>query len=669
MAKSISKKNEKLLETLSLKFLKKYGCTIKIRKRLSRYDNYVAYKWDGLIWVETNIADVKLILSQCCDEMGLKGETKKTLIESFFDKNSLDYRNFNVDGKRYFVCLSGVINLEALRNKNFSSVSEMLLHKAEWLVPHSHLKNNYFTTISLMTIPETIEEEVFQYRLALFMNRLKTSMCGRIDYAEALIDYFSSFLYGKTKSPKFVHMFGVGGVGKTLFLEILEYIFGKSYFYKMPIDVFNKKDVKTHIAMFYAQFVRVINVSEIENILQNTDQIKTITGSETVPFGNLSFRLNAHLVFDNNHLNFDDSSAYRRREVILPFGFADKDTPVNPSIRKKLFDVTPEVFLEMLRRFSTLDVENMPIPRATEDVITNYRLLTNDTETFCEVFVTTDPHGKNYSSSSLYHNWFIKDFDIWRKNLKKSLPWAQDIKLRNLAEIKIKELENSLANRFHKNFVQGKQLTFQKIIVGNPGDWGTMRNRHKVDLMKLYVKTEAEVEAMIQKEEGVAAVKILENQYENDYRDVLGEVTPEQWKKNILNLLCNSLFSNNQMSLMQFKTILSDSIQSTEQSIELCALLKEKIIKNNCIFKHCWFDCDIVDALDKLLEYFARWRRGDNKRRKCVSPTDPTIRLSGMLPSIPEKTVQNFLPYVPRQIGFDPFMMQQPIFPMFPNNN
>ena len=117
MAKPISRKNEKLLETLSSKFFKKYGRIIKIRKRLSRYDDYVAFVWNGIIWVETNIADVKLILSQCCDEMGLKGETKKTLIESFFDKNSLDYRNFNVDGKRYFVCLSGVINLEALRNK------------------------------------------------------------------------------------------------------------------------------------------------------------------------------------------------------------------------------------------------------------------------------------------------------------------------------------------------------------------------------------------------------------------------------------------------------------------------------------------------------------------------------------------------------------------------
>lgn len=645
MIKVKKEHRDPLLQELEELFFQKLGKSVVFRTRLSRYDEgsvYVYEKMEG-IWVEDSLEEIELILAECCDKLEIKGDTRKKLVACFMKQHSRNFEDFNVDGEKYFVITEGVIDLFVLRGKKYKSVTELMLHRDEWLHPFTEFKDNYFTTKSPITIPEDFDEECVK-AVEFFISTYTKSMCGRRDYAETLMDHISLIVYGKSKSHFFYHLFGVSKTGKTHLMELLKLILGDSYFYRIPIDVFKKKDVNTRTALYMNQFARCINVSEIENLPDSLDQLKTILGENAVPYEFADFYLNATIFIDNNELYNFTSKAALNREVLLPFGFVDDNLERDSMLLDKLTLIAPYLFLEMLRRFSNLDVDNLTIPESTTEIRTVYKQMLKPEEKFRDVFVTTNAHGRAYHTDVIFHRFFLKEFDLWFKNWVYSYPWARNLELPKTTDIKIVDFEKCFQDRFHnwtKYSNSHKYACFQNLEIGNPGSYGTMRNRHKQDLILSLQITDQEAEEIITLEEGVSQTEILENQYEDDYRDVLGNITPEQWKYNILYQLYTAFCMNDFGAIIRFKQSFSDYIQSLEQSNQLFSVLQNGFMKYHFNFKACYHDINVSNAINKLFEYFVRWRRADLKARKGISPTDPRIALSPLFPVIPTGTFQN----------------------------
>ncbi|MBV6824498.1 phage/plasmid primase, P4 family [Pseudomonas sp. PD9R] len=197
-----------------------------------------------------------------------------------------------------------------------------------------------------------------------------------------LIRYLQQFcgycLTGITDKHKFFFIYGPGGNGKSVFLNILQWVLGDYATVAAPgtfIATHYQKHT-TDLAMLMGS--RLATTSETgEGQKWDEDRVKRATGGELLTarflYGqNFTYFPQFKLAFiSNNKPNLTNvDAAIRRRIYIIPFLY----TPITPDehLEKKLRDEGPEILRWMLDGWFDLKANGFVIPQVVADATAEY---------------------------------------------------------------------------------------------------------------------------------------------------------------------------------------------------------------------------------------------------------------------------------------------------------
>ena len=111
------------------------------------------------------------------------------LKKSFLARRCISEKELNIDGKYFFNTKSGVIDLIKLKKlaeelgENFNG-DTLIQNRKKWLFPHEDFKDNHFTCLAPITIPETFDEGKFYKDIDFLKKTLLKSLGGREDSYE-----------------------------------------------------------------------------------------------------------------------------------------------------------------------------------------------------------------------------------------------------------------------------------------------------------------------------------------------------------------------------------------------------------------------------------------------------------------------------------------------------
>ncbi|PWK43761.1 phage/plasmid primase, P4 family [Pseudomonas sp. OV226] len=197
-----------------------------------------------------------------------------------------------------------------------------------------------------------------------------------------LIRYLQQFcgycLTGMTDKHKFFFIYGPGGNGKSVFLNILQWILGDYATVAAPGTFIATQYQKhtTDLAMLMGS--RLATTSETgESQKWDEDRVKRATGGELMTarflYGqNFTYFPQFKLAFiSNNKPNLTNvDAAIRRRIYIIPFLY----TPATPDegLERKLRDEGPEILRWMLDGWFDLKANGFVIPKVVADATAEY---------------------------------------------------------------------------------------------------------------------------------------------------------------------------------------------------------------------------------------------------------------------------------------------------------
>lgn len=189
---------------------------------------------------------------------------------------------------------------------------------------------------------------------------------------------FGYVLTGRTTEHVLAFLFGPGGNGKSVFVNMLTRILGE-YATTAPMDVFTAARGERHpteLAMLAG--ARLVTASETqEGRAWDEPRIKSLTGGDPITArfmrqDNFTFRPQFKLLISGNHQpilrNVDP--AIRRRFLIVPF----TRTParVDPELESKLWTEAPQILAWAVRGCLEWQGEGLPRPGAISSATEGY---------------------------------------------------------------------------------------------------------------------------------------------------------------------------------------------------------------------------------------------------------------------------------------------------------
>lgn len=580
--------------------------------------------WDEKHWPEIKSQELRGFLHRILkDDLGITATCRKNdLIAGFLSKYIISEEEINVDGKRLFNTMSGVICLDSFKKTmqglgSDISIQKMLSMRNLWLFKHEQFKQNHLTCLANIEIPENISLERYKSDLDFFKKTFLKSMGYREDSLEWLFNLFSACISGERKGDHFTALYGAPATGKTTLTKFLRLVFGNYLQTIEPEDFVQKSDGGVR-KFYHARFARMINLSELPERKANSSFIKKITGNSEILIGNYgeTFTLDAHILIDTNHLltpDETDSTAFLRRVIYIPFGPQIEENAMDKDLLQKLAKVKESFFLNLLLRFPNVNPTKISTPTISKEVIKTSEKFRNPIDFFFQKWCVPalDVHGgRKYKLSEIYRI-FIQEFFYDYESEFNTLFYHSEDFHRKPASIAKQKFNLKFQDVHH--FVRtghGGDLIFYNLIIHNPGNYTTMREYQKKQLREFYriATSDEEAEILIKDAERPSVISVPNDAFETEYRDIL-------WYKGFpsfysLGIPQNKIVWENSVLMLllsgggvQVFSWLQKTMDQTECN-QIWAELMQRIQNYNYNFAFCCNDCGIRGILSSLFDFF-----------------------------------------------------------------
>lgn len=630
-------------------------------------DNIFLKNENGLlISVDKNYIDS--CLRECLYVVGVTEiNRQKILIKTFLSKFEKKESDFDREGDRYFVGGNFAVDLTKLIQKKYPKVSTMLRDKNAWDVPQISLQDNLITRYSEIKLSSNIENFIVESAVKRIKEILLRCMGNQKDSVESFLDYISAALYGIRKADYCLILQGVGGTGKNLLLDFLQLIFG-NYFTTIEADELLNEKPAVKQKLYYRKSARIISIQEPSENKKKVSLLKRITGRGKIQVEGKEFTMSSLFLIDSNFPvePSAEDSGFDRRCYILPFGPKIPEEEQNRELLVELKDLAPYFLLELLRRFSCIEIEKIQQPKITKTVQYWNHIERNGkfVQAFMDICCTADVEtGKEIALKDIreeFQTHFPAIYSEYRKNY---LFWFDGNKFEEIIQKTTAQEFNAIfLSRYKNHGLRNGYPTIRHLVVGNPREFQTMETRQIEDLMKRFHINKDEAKEKIDSARAPSVAKGKLNPLEEDYRDLLSyagpwgfqsfrvfDGNPKNWKKAVINHLCYTQLQS--MESFHFEFVIKFVSQS--ETDRLCNILKRKLAEKMHFPEDCISDVVINDILDVIFDAFAKGVRENLKNRHMISPMNPHFQISQMNLGISPTSIN--LPF-PQPFGFVPQM-------------
>lgn len=607
-------------------------------------------------------------LRECLYEVGVAEiNRQKILIKTFLSKFEKQESDFDREGENYFVGGNFAIDLTKLIQKNYPTVSEMLKDKHVWNIPQQSLQKNLITMFSEIKLPSNIEIFVVDSAVKKIKDILLRCMGFQAACVENFLDYISAALYGIRMADYLLILQGVGGSGKNLILDFLKLILGK-YFTTLDADeLLNERPIVKQ-KLYYKKSARIISVQEPSDSKKKVRLLKMMTGRGTINAENKEFSMSSLILIDSNFPVVPPTidSGFNRRTYIFPFGPKIPEKEQNRALLEELKEVAPYFLLELLRRFSCIDIAKIQQPKMTKTVQywNDIEGKGNFVQAFMDICCTADVESGNEMTlqdiRAEYQTFFPAVYSEFRK---KFLFWYDGNEFEKIIQKTTPQEFNAIfSSRYRNHGVKNGYPTIRHLVIGYPGEFQTMEKRQIEDLMKRLHIDENEAKARIDSARAPSVAKAKLNPLEEDYRDLLSyagpwglhffrifDGNPRGWKNAVINYLCVTKLQ----SLNSFRCDFVIKFVSPSETERLCEILRQRFSEKIQFSEECVSDVAINDVLNLIFDAFAKGVRENLKNRHLISPMSPQFQISQMNLGISPTSIN--LPF-PQPFGFVPQM-------------
>lgn len=630
-------------------------------------DNIFLKNENGLlISVDKNYIDS--CLRECLYVVGVTEiNRQKILIKTFLSKFEKKESDFDREGDRYFVGGNFAVDLTKLIQKKYPKVSTMLRDKNAWDVPQISLQDNLITRYSEIKLSSNIENFIVESAVKRIKEILLRCMGNQKDSVESFLDYISAALYGIRKADYCLILQGVGGTGKNLLLDFLQLIFG-NYFTTIEADELLNEKPAVKQKLYYRKSARIISIQEPSENKKKVSLLKRITGRGKIQVEGKEFAMSSLFLIDSNFPvePSAEDSGFDRRCYILPFGPKIPEEEQNRELLVELKDLAPYFLLELLRRFSCIEIEKIQQPKITKTVQYWNHIERNGkfVQAFMDICCTADVEtGKEIALKDIrkeFQTHFPAIYSEYRKNY---LFWFDGNKFEEIIQKTTAQEFNAIfLSRYKNHGLRNGYPTIRHLVVGNPREFQTMETRQIEDLMKRFHINKDEAKEKIDSARAPSVAKSKANFLEDDYRDLLSYVgpwglqcfkildgNPREWKKAVIEYLSYSKLQ----PIFSFKCDFVNKFISPQESERLCGILEQRLSEKMQFPENCVSDVVINDILEVIFDAFAKGVRENLKNRHMISPMNPHFQISQMNLGISPTSIN--LPF-PQPFGFVPQM-------------
>ena len=564
--------------------------------------------------------------------MGIRNENERNkILKSFFAPYTIDASELNQESEKYLALNNGqYIDLKEIENKHYKSTSDLWSDKSIWLKGHKAMKSKNITLHMNINLPLELDAEKQHKDFSLFKKTLLNSVGEREDTFDWLMDESARHCCNYGNDQGFIGCVGAGDSGKSSFVNMLQDVFG-DYSVVTPFSYILDESAESRKFFYKNRNARFFFVSETGAGEFGLEFLKGLTANTSFSADDKKFRLNSCFIFDSNYIfntRRADSGVERRYHLV---GFGRKGGENIPDLFKHYMALSQSFFLELLVRFSNLDLSaRVAHPKITAEIKELYKFASEPNCFFIKkcyspvpisskrtridinklktiIYQDLLPYHKEYCESQFFYNEYMNEHVY--KNFS------------------IADFYHQLMLE-HTNFAfTARQPVFYNMALGRPDPFETMREKIKNELcLSGMLISPLEMDTKINAAARKASVDYVEEDVEDlSYMDSdkgnfsfyyfnikKQDFSEDLWKSKILEFLCMAYFCRNQLTINQFECWLNSIVSSTEQCYKLKYTINFEIIKNWALLNQCKLDSELARALDILFSEYQKWIRSCN---------------------------------------------------------
>ena len=447
-----------------------FGNTLKYS-----YENKMWYYWDGKVWKEDLVGQIKKLADKCIDDMKEEAfqsddpelqmqllkwanktsnsKSKENMIKELQHIGTIPVLTNELDTQKDFInCNNGIVNL---RNGE--------------LIPHDP---NYLCT----KITRSNYDNTTNKKPKLWLDFLDTVTQGDKelqDYIQKAVGYS---LTGSTKEQCMFFLYGLGRNGKSTFLDIISELGGTYASHAQPETIMTKSQLSNNTLSDIARLRGarfVTTVEPNENVKLNEGLVKQLTGGDKVTarflYGReFEFVPEFKIWLGANHkpiIKGTDDGIWRRIRLI-PFTAQIPDSKVDKNLKSKLKAELPLIMKWAVDGAIKWQKEGLKIPKVVEEATKEYRKEMDRLAEFVDQYIIWDANGRIKASElyNCYCEWCSRNNEFMVSSTK----FAKDIK-NKLPEKRIfSDGTYYVGIRLNTKLIYEKKTeTYQKIYGGN----------------------------------------------------------------------------------------------------------------------------------------------------------------------------------------------------------
>lgn len=403
------------------------------------YENKLWYYWDGKVWREDLVGQIKKLADRCIEEMRTEAfqsddpemqmqllkwanktansKLKENMIKELQHIGTIPVLTSELDTQKDFInCNNGIVNL---RNGE--------------LIPHDP---NYLCTKITKSNYDNSESK----KPKLWLDFLDVVTQGDKELQEYIQKAVGYSLTGSTKEQCMFFLYGLGRNGKSTFLDIISELGGTYASHSQPETIMTKSQLGNNTLSDIARLRGarfVTTVEPNENVKLNEGLVKQLTGGDKVTarflYGReFEFVPEFKIWLGANHkpvIKGTDDGIWRRIRLI-PFTAQIPDNKVDKNLKHKLKAELPLIMKWAVDGAIKWQREGLKIPKVVEEATKEYRKEMDRLAEFVEQYIIFDVDGKIKASDlyMCYCEWcsenkeFMSSATKFAKDIKNKLP-------------------------------------------------------------------------------------------------------------------------------------------------------------------------------------------------------------------------------------------------------
>lgn len=399
------------------------------------YENKLWYYWDGKVWREDLVGQIKKLADKCIEEMKREAfssddpEIQMQLMK-WANKTSNSGAKENMIKELQHIGTIPVLTTELDTQKDFINCNNGIVNLRNGeLIPHDP---NYLCT----KITRSDYDSVGTKEPILWLDFLNDVTQGDKELQEYIQKAVGYSLTGSTKEQCMFFLYGLGRNGKSTFLDIISELGGTYASHAQPETIMTKSQLSNNTLSDIARLRGarfVTTVEPNENVKLNEGLVKQLTGGDKVTarflYGReFEFVPEFKIWLGANHkpiIKGTDDGIWRRIRLI-PFTAQIPDEKVDKNLKVKLKAELPAIMKWAVDGAIKWQREGLKIPKVVEDATQEYRKEMDKMAQFIETYIIFDANEKVKASDlyRVYCNWCSRNNEI----ITSSTKFAKDIK-------------------------------------------------------------------------------------------------------------------------------------------------------------------------------------------------------------------------------------------------